>query len=351
MKNPIQNLLITLALFAGIHQAAAQNQNLFVNCDGTNIIEITPDGVQSTFASGLIQATGMAFDSAGDLFVGDIQAVDGNGVIYEYTPTGARTTFALGLEEPTGLAFDSAGNLFCANGDSGNILEFTNNAGTLSSNAVIFASGLPFPTGGLAFDGAGNLFAAVENVGNTSGYIFEFTNCAAAERGIFVTGFAYPHSLAFNSAGDLFVADGNAHNIYKFTTDGTQSTVASLSIPIGLAFDRAGDLLVAGYTSGAIYEFTNGIAAGQRVFASGLGLPLYLAFAPNSSLSVSIKMFAGIILNNGQIGSNYLIQATSNLSSSNWITLTNVTLPTNPYIYIDYSSPTNSQQFYRAIPQ
>jgi hypothetical protein len=67
--------------------------------------------------------------------------------------------------------------------------------------------------------------------------------------------------------------------------------------------------------------------------------------------SVNIKMFAGIILNNGNIGSNYLIQATGNLSSSNWTTLTNVTLPTNPYIYIDYSSPTNSQQFYRAVSQ
>jgi hypothetical protein len=62
-------------------------------------------------------------------------------------------------------------------------------------------------------------------------------------------------------------------------------------------------------------------------------------------------MFAGIIINNGQIGSNYLIQATANLSTSNWTTLTNVTLPSQPYIYIDYSSPTNNQRFYRAVQQ
>jgi N-acetylneuraminic acid mutarotase len=65
--------------------------------------------------------------------------------------------------------------------------------------------------------------------------------------------------------------------------------------------------------------------------------------------SVDIKMFAGVIVN-GPLGSNYLIQATSNLMSS-WTTLTNVALPTQPYIYIDYSSPTNRQQFYRAVPQ
>jgi N-acetylneuraminic acid mutarotase len=65
--------------------------------------------------------------------------------------------------------------------------------------------------------------------------------------------------------------------------------------------------------------------------------------------SVDIRMFAGVIVN-GPLGSNYLIQATSNLLSG-WTTLTNVALPTQPYIYIDYSSPTNSQQFYRAAPQ
>jgi hypothetical protein len=30
--------------------------------------------------------------------------------------------------------------------------------------------------------------------------------------------------------------------------------------------------------------------------------------------------------------------------------LTNVALPSQPYIYIDYSSPTNRQGFYRAVP-
>jgi uncharacterized repeat protein (TIGR03803 family) len=66
--------------------------------------------------------------------------------------------------------------------------------------------------------------------------------------------------------------------------------------------------------------------------------------------SVGIAMFAGVIVD-GPIGSNYLIQSSSNLASTNWTTLTNVTLPTQPYIYIDYSSPTNPLQFYRAVPQ
>jgi photosystem II stability/assembly factor-like uncharacterized protein len=58
--------------------------------------------------------------------------------------------------------------------------------------------------------------------------------------------------------------------------------------------------------------------------------------------------FAGVVLD-GPIGSNYLIQAASNLPG-NWTTLTNAALPWGPYFYIDYSSPTNPQQFYRAVP-
>lgn len=58
-------------------------------------------------------------------------------------------------------------------------------------------------------------------------------------------------------------------------------------------------------------------------------------------------LFAGILVE-GPLGSNYLIQAASNLTG-NWTTLTNVVLPSRPYIYMDYSSATNSQQFYRAL--
>jgi hypothetical protein len=66
--------------------------------------------------------------------------------------------------------------------------------------------------------------------------------------------------------------------------------------------------------------------------------------------SVDIAMFAGVIVN-GPLGSNYLIQAASSLAPTIWTTLTNVALPAQPYIYIDYTSPSNAKQFYRALPQ
>src|SRR5439155_25898492 len=48
----------------------------------------------------------------GDLFEADADAwLAGTGTINKFTPDGTRSTFASGLN-PTGLAFDSAGNLF-----------------------------------------------------------------------------------------------------------------------------------------------------------------------------------------------------------------------------------------------
>src|SRR5215472_4704682 len=117
--------------------SSAPAQNLFVS-DG-NIYELTPNGVRSTFASGLSGA--MAFDHAGNLFVADRSAV------HKITPAGLRTTFASGLDRPTGLAFDSAGNLFVTTGDVDDDGFPVNGSGKiykLTPNAVIttFASGL-----------------------------------------------------------------------------------------------------------------------------------------------------------------------------------------------------------------
>jgi len=75
----------------------------------------------------------------------------------------------------------------------------------------------------------------------------------------------------------------------------------------------------------------------------------------NTSASVSLTflnlaMYAGLDII-GPIGANYNIQSIPALNGTNWTTLTNISLPMQPYIYIDYNSPTNSRQFYRAVPQ
>ena len=199
---------------------SSQAQNLFVADSGSgNIYEYTPGGAQSTFASGLSNPLGLAFNSAGDLF-----EVDNNsGNIYEYTPGGMRSTFASGWNTASGLAFNSAGNLFATDYSSGNIYEFT--PGGVQGT---FASGLSSPYD-LAFDSTGNLFVSDSDSGN----IYKFTPGGA--RTTFASGLSNPIGLAFNSAGDLFVADQYSGNIYAFTPGGAQSTLASGLAPIGVA--------------------------------------------------------------------------------------------------------------------
>jgi DNA-binding beta-propeller fold protein YncE len=118
------------------------------NLDGQNILEYGQLGVVSIFASGFTQPTGMAFDKSGNLYVsvwgdpdlGSPLSYTTNGVIMKFDSSGNGTVFASGLNGPTGLAFDSAGNLYAAIVGDNTIEKFDS-----SGNGTVFASGLDAP--------------------------------------------------------------------------------------------------------------------------------------------------------------------------------------------------------------
>jgi outer membrane protein assembly factor BamB len=97
--------------------------NLFVACGDGHIYKFQPNGVRTTFASG-IYPYALAFDTGGNLFVTGWG--NSSGYVYKYTWNGLRTTFAQ-LAAPLGLAFDSAGMLFVMDEDSGKIYKYTPN--------------------------------------------------------------------------------------------------------------------------------------------------------------------------------------------------------------------------------
>jgi glucose/arabinose dehydrogenase len=136
----------------------------------------------------------LAFNRSNTLFVSCYES------IIEISPNGMQSTFASGLQFSSGVAFDGEGNLFAVdqkgNPGAGEILEFTNNAGTLSANVTIFASGLNQPWG-LAFNSAGNLFVPDQGSGN----IYEFS--PGGLQSTFVSGFDFPEGLAFEPAAEL----------------------------------------------------------------------------------------------------------------------------------------------------
>jgi sugar lactone lactonase YvrE len=103
-----------------------------------------------------------------------------------------------------------------------------------------------------------------------------------------------PYGLAFDSTGNLFVADGANGKIYKVTSDGTRTTFASgFNWPWGLAFDGSGKLFEADYLSGNVYKFTPD--GNHSTFASGLQAPSGLAFATVPESSTFVLLTTGAV--------------------------------------------------------
>lgn len=285
MQDFIQKLLwsrlilasLAIATVAGATQSQAAPGDLYVAANGGNgdVYKFTPDGQRSTVASGLQQPLALAFDRAGNLFVGNSGAstTPAPSTIIKITPDGTKSTFAtLQSSQLLGMAFDGAGNLFVSTG--GSIIKIAPNGAQTT-----FASGLNgvWP---LAFDRLGNLFAAINPVGPSS--ILKFapdgsssTFVAFSGPGSSVTG------LAFGPTGDLFVLRSNA--ILRVTPDATVTNFATGDFASGcLAFDAAGNPFAGknafNTAEPAILKFTPSGEA--QTFASGPLSPWSFAFEP-----------------------------------------------------------------------
>jgi sugar lactone lactonase YvrE len=247
---------------------------IYVADTGNNAIKKYTDGVVSVFANtGLSAPEGLAVDSEGNLYVANL----GNNTIMRFTPGGVGSLFAnSNLISPRGLALDSAGNLFVANSVGGTIVKFTRGG----VGSVFATVGSP---AGLAFDRAGNLFATT--AGNS---ITKFTTNGVGT--LFAQAGRAPGALAFDTAGNLYVGNGDDNTIEKFTPAGVGSIFASnsLSGPLGLGFDKAGNLYVVNDHNGTVTVFTPGGAG--SVFATGLGGPTFLAISPQAP-PVSVTMY------------------------------------------------------------
>lgn len=140
--------------------ALDKNGTLFVSCrnDGT-IHRVTPDGRSSEWVEGMGIATGLVFDRAGSLYVGDR-----SGTIFKIGPD--REIFVFATLEPSisayHLAFSPTGDLYVTGPTTSSfdrVYKITP-AGEVST----FFRGLGRPQG-LAFDRFGNLYVAASLAG------------------------------------------------------------------------------------------------------------------------------------------------------------------------------------------
>lgn len=87
----------------------------------------------------------------------------------------------------------------------------------------------------------------------------------------------------------------------------------------------------------------------NRALSAAEVTQLYAAEAAESTIA-TLNLFPVLTLT-GTAGDTYRIEATSDLVNTNvWTTLTNLTLPSSPFDFIDKSTPQPLRRFYRAIP-
>ena len=213
--------------------------NIYATFSGTrgekvpvSVFKIDTNYAMKPFVAEMMNATSIAIDRQGQMYVSSRY----DGSVYRVAPNGAITTYAESMGVATGIAFDREQNLY---------------------------------------------------VGDRSGTIFKI----GRDQQVFVFATLEPsvsaYHLAFGPEGDLFVTGPTTSSfdaVHKIDPHGTVSTFyRGLGRPQGLAFDVAGNLYVAASLSGkrGIVKITPDGKA--RIEVAGQGL-VGLAFAPGRSV-------------------------------------------------------------------
>ena len=151
-----------------------------------------------------------------------------------------------------------------------------NNGSTIAASMATFASTNLSSPQGLAFDSSGNLYVAnygdstISKFDASGGYVSNITS-----------NLSYPSGLAFDSSGNLYAANIISTTISKFNSAGTflSQINSNLNNPVGLAFDSSGNLYAANYNDSTISKF-NSAGTFLTSWSTGSADPKYLAFKP-----------------------------------------------------------------------
>ena len=294
------------------------NGNLLI-ADGNRVREVTAAGIISTIGGNgatvygsyiadglpglqtpLTAPIALARDAAGNLYFTDVSRVRklavGTGIVTTVAGTGVAGNTGDGgaatsatLSNPQGLAFDAAGNLYIADTNNSRIRKVTMSTGTItafagtgsvgSANGPALSATFNFPRG-IAFDAAGNLYIADYNnytvrvLKASTGVVSVFAGTSGTSNH---TGDGGPatsatlgavFSVAVDASGGVYIADGG-YNMVRKVTGGTISTVAGVG---GMGFSGDGSPATSAYfnelfgvavdTSGNLYIADTG---NQRV--------------------------------------------------------------------------------------
>jgi len=228
--------------------------NLYVTFSGSrgqkvpvSIYKIDTNYNMKPFVSELMNATGLAFDPEGQLYVSSRY----DGTVYRVAPNGSISTYAEGMGVATGIAFDHEGNLYV--GDrTGTIWRIAPDRQTF-----VFATLEPsLAAYHLAFAPNGILYVTGPT---TSSFDAIYSMDPHGTVSVFYRGLGRPQGIAFDAQGNLYVAASLAgqRGIVKVTPDQKASLAVSGHNLVGLAFTRTGGAVLA--TTNAVFHLTWGV--------------------------------------------------------------------------------------------
>jgi sugar lactone lactonase YvrE len=265
--------------------------------------------------SAMCTSYGLAFDSSGNLWVSD----PGGDRVLQFSPpftsnekasivigqpnfisSGYSAATAASLNNPRGIAIDSSGNLWVADFGFNRVLKYAPPFSNNESASVVLGQrnstgnftsttrwGLNNPNG-ITFDSSGSLWVA--DAGNNRVLRFDSPFSVGENASVVLGQRSYtssyssslanqsnlntPYGVAFDSGGNLWVADRINNRVLEFTPSfsngknatvvlgqsGFQSSAAAttasgLSSPDGLAADKSGNMWVADTENNRVLEF------------------------------------------------------------------------------------------------
>jgi sugar lactone lactonase YvrE len=199
------------------------------------------------FINELMNATGLAFDPEGMLYISSRY----DGFVYQVTPNGNSTVFVEGMGVATGLAFDPQQNLYV--GDrSGTIFKINPNR-----QIFVFATLEPsIAAYHLAFGRDGYLYVTGPT---TSSFDSVYRVSEHGEVEVFYRGLGRPQGMAFDDEANLYVAASisGRKGVVRISPDKHADLFVSGPGIVGLAFTPSRSMVVA--TTNAIYRVDAGI--------------------------------------------------------------------------------------------
>lgn len=230
--------------------------NIYVTFSGSRgqkvpvaIFKIDTNYAVKPFVAEMMNATGIAFDRQGQMYVSSRY----DGAVYRVASNGSMTTFAEGMGVATGIAFDREENLYV--GDrSGTIFKIGRD-----QQMFVFATLEPSVSAyHLAFGPQGDLFVTGPTTSS-----FDCVHRIDPQGSVhtFYRGLGRPQGLAFDAAGNLYVAASMAgkRGLVKITPEGKANLEVSGQGLVGLAFAPGRSVVLA--TTNAVHHLAWNVQA------------------------------------------------------------------------------------------